>query len=164
MLLLRHFLVSKYPCHRLNLTDPIDQLAVARFALSALRTMHSVLATNDQCHLYQTASRALAITRRRGDVSTLEYWGGHPVQSIAMLPWAFFALVPFQGAHGISSLPSHRIPVEKPVSLLATSSSTTHTTSIISGSNNDLFLYNPRKSFNMQVSCGEMSTFPFSSN
>ncbi|KAF8559602.1 hypothetical protein OG21DRAFT_1402685 [Imleria badia] len=108
-----------------------DQLAVARFALSALKTMHSILVTNDQCHLYQTASRALAITRRRGDASMIEYWAGHPVQSIAVLP-----------------LPSHRIPAEKPISLLATNYSMPRAISIISGSDNDLFLYNPRKSVN----------------
>ncbi|KAG6376171.1 TRAPP II complex [Boletus reticuloceps] len=86
-----------------------DQLAVARFALSALKSMHSILPANDQSHLYQTASRALAIIRRRGDASMIEYWAGHPIQSIAVLP-----------------LPLHRIPAEKPRSLLATSSSTPH--------------------------------------
>ncbi|KAG8217536.1 TRAPP II complex [Butyriboletus roseoflavus] len=109
-----------------------DQLAVARFALSALKTMHSVIAANDQRHLYQTASRALVITRRRGDTSMIEYWAGHPVQSIAVLP-----------------LSSHRIPVEKSLSLLHTSSPTPRAISIIAGSD-DLFLYNPRKSVNTQ--------------
>ncbi|KAG9318507.1 TRAPP II complex [Chiua virens] len=110
-----------------------DQLAVARFALSALKTMHSILATNDQCHLYQTATRALVTTRRRGDASMIEYWAGHPVQSIAVLP-----------------LPPHRTPVEKPLSLLPTSDPSPHSTGIISGSDNNLFLYNPRKSVRTQ--------------
>jgi len=64
-----------------------DPLAVACISLSVLRTMTSVLANSDQQHLYQTASRALAVMRRRGDASTVEYWAGHPVASVALLPY-----------------------------------------------------------------------------
>ncbi|KIJ69369.1 hypothetical protein HYDPIDRAFT_24212 [Hydnomerulius pinastri MD-312] len=110
-----------------------DQLAVARFSLSALKTMNSILAANDQYHLYQTASRALAVTRRRGDTSTVEYWAGRPILSIAVLP-----------------LPLHRLPIEKPMSLLASSTSSAAAANLISGGVTDPFLYNPRKSMNAQ--------------
>ncbi|KAF8844938.1 hypothetical protein BDN67DRAFT_942470 [Paxillus ammoniavirescens] len=110
-----------------------DQLAVARFALSALKTMHSMLTTNDQYHLYQTASRALAVTRRRGDTSTIEYWAGCPVHSIAVLP-----------------LPLHRLPVENPTSLLASRASSAAPANLLSGAVTDPFLYNPRKFMNPQ--------------
>ncbi|KAF8136381.1 transport protein Trs120 or TRAPPC9 TRAPP II complex subunit-domain-containing protein [Boletus edulis] len=102
---------------------PELQVGVMREAIAA---MHSILPANDQSHLYQTASRALAMIRRRGDASMIEYWAGHPIQSIAVLP-----------------LPLHRIPAEKPRSAI----SYKH---IVPGSTNDLFLYNPRKSVNTQ--------------
>ncbi|KAF9227891.1 hypothetical protein BS17DRAFT_693370 [Gyrodon lividus] len=110
-----------------------DQLAVARIALSALKTMHRTLSTNDQYHLYQTASRALAVTRRRGDTSTIEYWAGCPVHNIAVLP-----------------LPLHRLPVEKPRSLFASRTAPATAANLISGAVTDPFLYNPRKSMNAQ--------------
>ncbi|KAF9246496.1 TRAPP II complex [Melanogaster broomeanus] len=115
------------------LPDPTDQLAVARFALSALKTMDSILTTNDQSHLYHTASMALSVIRRRGDNSTIDYWGGRPVHSIAVLP-----------------LPLHRLPVEKPMSLLASSTPSASVGNLISGIITDPFLYNPRKSMAAQ--------------
>ncbi|KAH7889670.1 TRAPP II complex [Phlebopus sp. FC_14] len=107
-----------------------DQLAVARFSLSALKTMHFILTPGDQNHLYQTASRALAATRRRGAVSAVEYWATRPILSIAVPP-----------------LPLHRLPIEKPISLLASSPSPA---GLISAAVKDPFLYNPRKSINSQ--------------
>lgn len=103
-----------------------DPLAVARISLSALRTMHSVLASSDQYHLYQTAGRALAAMRRRGDAPAVEYWAGNPIMSLALLPLAL-----------------HRLPIENPFSILAAKSSATN--SLLSGII-DPFLYNPRKS------------------
>ncbi|KAH7926321.1 hypothetical protein BV22DRAFT_1087325 [Leucogyrophana mollusca] len=103
-----------------------DHLAVGQIALSALKSMHSVLSIGDQHHLYQTASRALAITRRRGDPSAVEYWAGRPILSIAVLP-----------------LPLIRLPIEKPMSALASRLSTMNP--ILTGVT-DPFLYNPRKS------------------
>lgn len=49
--------------------------------------MHSVLASSDQYHLYQTAGRALAAMRRRGDAPAVEYWAGNPIMSLALLPY-----------------------------------------------------------------------------
>lgn len=103
-----------------------DPLAVARISLSALRTMHSVLASSDQYHLYQTAGRALAAMRRRGDAPAVEYWAGHPIMSLSLLPLAL-----------------HRLPIENLFSMLTAKSSTTD--SLLSGIT-DPFLYNPRKS------------------
>lgn len=103
-----------------------DPLAVARISLSALRTMHSVLASNDQYHLYQTAGRALAAMRRRGDAPAVEYWAGNPIMSLALLPLAL-----------------HRLPIENLCSILTAKSSATN--SLLSGTI-DPFLYNPRKS------------------
>ncbi|KAG1715706.1 hypothetical protein ID866_1469 [Astraeus odoratus] len=105
-----------------------DYLAVARISLSALKTMHAVLATSDQYHLYQTASRALNVLKRRGETTTVEWWAGRPSISIALQP-----------------LPSHRLLIEKPISLLVTS--TPPANPIIAGAI-DPFLYNPRKSMN----------------
>lgn len=102
-----------------------DPLAVARISLSALRTMHSVLASSDQYHLYQTAGRALAAMRRRGDAPAVEYWAGHPIMSITLLPLAL-----------------HRLPIENPFSILTAKSSATN--SLLSGIT-DPFLYNPRR-------------------
>lgn len=107
-----------------------DPLAVARISLSALRTMHSVLASSDQYHLYQTAGRALAAMRRRGDAPAVEYWAGHPIMSIALLPLAL-----------------HRMPIENPFSILTAKSSATN--SLLSGIT-DPFLYNPRKTSGSQ--------------
>ncbi|OAX44681.1 hypothetical protein K503DRAFT_795305 [Rhizopogon vinicolor AM-OR11-026] len=103
-----------------------DPLAVACISLSALRTMHSVLASGDQYHLHQTAGRALAVMRRRGDASTVEYWTGHPVTGVALLPLAL-----------------HRLPIENACSILTAKSSITD--SLLTGIT-DPFLYNPRKS------------------
>ncbi|KAG1782538.1 TRAPP II complex [Suillus placidus] len=103
-----------------------DPLAVARISLSALRTMHSVLASSDQYHLYQTAGRALAAMRRRGDAPAVEYWAGHPIMSIALLPLAL-----------------HRLPIENLFSILTAKSSATNS---LLGGITDPFLYNPRKS------------------
>ncbi|KAG2144925.1 TRAPP II complex [Suillus cothurnatus] len=103
-----------------------DPLAVARISLSALKTMHSVLASSDQYHLYQTAGRALAAMRRRGDAPAVEYWAGNPFMSLALLPLAL-----------------HRLPIENPCSILTAKSSATN--SLLSGII-DPFLYNPRKS------------------
>ncbi|KAG1756741.1 TRAPP II complex [Suillus paluster] len=102
-----------------------DPLAVARISLSALRTMHSVLASSDQYHLYQTAGRALAVMRRRGDAPAVEYWAGHPIMSLALLPLAL-----------------HRLPIENLCSILTATPSATN--SLLSGIT-DPFLYNPRK-------------------
>ncbi|KAG2134424.1 TRAPP II complex [Suillus bovinus] len=107
-----------------------DPLAVARISLSALRTMHSVLASSDQYHLYQTAGRALAAMRRRGDAPAVQYWAGNPIMSLVLLPLAL-----------------HRLPIENPFSILASKSSATN--SLLSGII-DPFLYNPRKSSGLQ--------------
>ncbi|KAI6022691.1 TRAPP II complex [Pisolithus marmoratus] len=107
-----------------------DYLAVTRISLSALKTMHSILTTADQCHLYQTASRALNILKRRGETTTVEWWAGHLVISIALLP-----------------LPSQRLPIERPVSLLNSNLSSENP---LTARITNTFLYNPRESVNVQ--------------
>lgn len=86
MLWQKHFLVSRPFLETAILEAAPDPLAVACISLSALRTMHSVLASSDLHHLYQTASRALAVMRRRGDASTVEYWSGNPITGVVLLP------------------------------------------------------------------------------
>lgn len=39
----------------------------------------------EQHHLYHTAARALATSRRRGDIRAVEYWSGQPIVSIEVL-------------------------------------------------------------------------------
>ncbi|KAI6109782.1 TRAPP II complex [Pisolithus sp. B1] len=107
-----------------------DYLAVARISLSALKTMHSILVTADQCHLYQTASRALNILKRRGETTTIEWWAGHLAVSIALLP-----------------PPSQRLPIERPVSLL---NSTLPSENPLTARVTNTFLYNPRESVNVR--------------
>ncbi|KAI6099877.1 TRAPP II complex [Pisolithus croceorrhizus] len=107
-----------------------DYLAVARISLSALKTMHSMLTTADQCHLYQTASRALNILKRRGETTPIEWWAGQLVVSIALLP-----------------LPSHRLPIERPMSLL---NSTLPSENPLTARVTNTFLYNPRESVNVR--------------
>ena len=63
-----------------------DFFAVAQFALSALKTLQTILSPGDQYHLYATASRALATAKRRGDNHSVEYWAGRPVLGIALAP------------------------------------------------------------------------------
>ncbi|KAG5645222.1 hypothetical protein DXG03_006639 [Asterophora parasitica] len=65
---------------------PPDFPAVAQFALSALKTLQTVLSPGDQYHLYSTSSRALTTARRRGDTKFVEYWSGRPVVSITSAP------------------------------------------------------------------------------
>ncbi|GLB34932.1 putative transport protein Trs120 or TRAPPC9, TRAPP II complex subunit [Lyophyllum shimeji] len=102
-----------------------DFPAVAQFALSALKTLQTVLSPGDQYHLYSTSSRALATARRRGDTKSVEYWSGRPVVSITIAP-----------------MPLIRLPVEKPMSTLRSTSS--GVVPILTGAA-DPFLYNPRK-------------------
>ncbi|KAH7914700.1 TRAPP II complex [Hygrophoropsis aurantiaca] len=118
-----------------------DHLVVGRIALSALKSMHSVLSIGDQFHLYQTASRALAITRRRGDAGLVEYWADCPILSIAVTP-----------------LPINRFPIQKPASLLALRSSSINP--ILTGVT-DPFLYNPRKSLGGQGKSLIVQSEPF---
>ncbi|PCH38067.1 hypothetical protein WOLCODRAFT_114758 [Wolfiporia cocos MD-104 SS10] len=103
-----------------------DYPSVAQFSLSALKVLHPVMSQSDQFHLYHTATRALATAIRRGDRRTVEYWAGRPCISIEVLP-----------------LPLIRIPIEKPISLLA-SSDERAVNPILAGAK-DPFLYNPRK-------------------
>ena len=42
----------------------------------------------DQHHLYNTAARALATARRRGDTRSIAYWSGQPMVSMEVLPYA----------------------------------------------------------------------------
>ncbi|KAF8077925.1 TRAPP II complex [Lyophyllum atratum] len=102
-----------------------DFPAVAQFALSALKTLQTVLSPGDQYHLYSTSSRALITARRRGDAKSVEYWSGRPVVSITIAP-----------------MPLVRLPVEKPISALRSTSS--GVAPILTGGT-DPFLYNPRK-------------------
>ncbi|KAI6166990.1 transport protein Trs120 or TRAPPC9 TRAPP II complex subunit-domain-containing protein [Pisolithus thermaeus] len=100
-----------------------DYLAVARISLSALKTMHSMLTTADQCHLYQTASRALNILKRRGETTPIEWWAGQLVS------------------------PLHRLPIERPMSLL---NSTLPSENPLTARVTNTFLYNPRESVNVR--------------
>ncbi|KZT67733.1 hypothetical protein DAEQUDRAFT_792472 [Daedalea quercina L-15889] len=104
-----------------------DYPSVAQFSLSSLKTLHPVMSQSDQLHLYRTATRALTTAIRRGDRRTVEYWAGKPIVSIEMLP-----------------LPLIRLPIEKPLSLLARADEQTGVNTILTGAK-DPFLYNPRK-------------------
>ncbi|KAH9926207.1 TRAPP II complex [Fomitopsis serialis] len=86
-----------------------------------------VMSQSDQIHLYHTATRALTTAIRRGDRRTVEYWAGKPIVSIEMLP-----------------LPLIRLPIEKPLSLLARAGDQPGVNTILTGAK-DPFLYNPRK-------------------
>ncbi|KAG6900876.1 hypothetical protein C0993_009994 [Termitomyces sp. T159_Od127] len=110
-----------------------DFPVVAQFALSALKTLQTVLSPGDQYHLYSTSARALATAQRRGDTKSVEYWSGRPVVSITLAP-----------------IPFPRLPVEKPISALQPASSTI---SPILAGGTDPFLYNPRR-----VALGEGKT------
>jgi hypothetical protein len=68
------------------ITELLDYSAVAQFSLSALKTLHPLLTSQDQQHLYATASRALATAKRRGERSTVDYWSGKPIVSIEVTP------------------------------------------------------------------------------
>ena len=63
-----------------------DYPSVAQFGLSSLKTLHAVMSHGDQHHLYGTAARALATSKRRGDPRVVEYWSGKPIISIEVLP------------------------------------------------------------------------------
>ncbi|KAJ6496720.1 TRAPP II complex [Mycena vitilis] len=102
-----------------------DYLAVAQFALSSLKTLQSVLAPGDQYHLYTTSTRALMTAHRRGDSKSVEYWSGKPLVSISLSP-----------------LPLVRLPIEKPLTALQSTSS--DIAPILTGGT-DPFLYNPRR-------------------
>ncbi|KAH8106969.1 TRAPP II complex [Cristinia sonorae] len=102
-----------------------DYPSVAQFSLSALKSLHPVMSEGDQHHLYNTAARALATARRRGDSRSVEYWSGRPIVSMEVIP-----------------LPLVRIPMEKPLSILMQRRS--DHIPILTGMT-DPFLYNPRK-------------------
>ncbi|TBU35870.1 TRAPP II complex [Dichomitus squalens] len=102
-----------------------DYPAVAQFSLSALKLLYPVMHPRDQHSLYSTSTRALATAKRRGDRRAVDYWSGQPILSIEILP-----------------LPLVRLPIEKPISILAHASAVP--SAIISGKK-DPFLYNPRK-------------------
>ncbi|TFY64017.1 hypothetical protein EVJ58_g2901 [Rhodofomes roseus] len=104
-----------------------DYPSVAQFSLSSLKSLHPVMSHSDQVHLYHTATRALTTAIRRGDRRTVEYWAGKPIVSIEVL-----------------SLPLIRLPIEKPLSLLAKANDQSGVDTILTGVK-DPFLYNPRK-------------------
>lgn len=64
----------------------LDYPSVAQFSLSSLKDLHPVMSQGDQHHLYNTAARALATARRRGDDRAVAYWSGQPIVSIEVLP------------------------------------------------------------------------------
>ncbi|EMD38404.1 hypothetical protein CERSUDRAFT_113560 [Gelatoporia subvermispora B] len=102
-----------------------DYPSVAQFSLSSLKTLHEVMSQAEQYQMYQAATRALAIAKRRGDSRTVEYWSGKPIVSLEILP-----------------LPLPRLPMEKPLSLLV--QEFTSRGHVIAGYT-DPFLYNPRR-------------------
>ncbi|KAI0062282.1 hypothetical protein BV25DRAFT_1945461 [Artomyces pyxidatus] len=108
---------------------PVDPPAVAQFSLSALKCLHGVFSEDDQYYMYATASRALTDARRRGDTRSVDYWSGQPVVSIELLP-----------------LPSGRLVIENPVSILAQRLS--REVGVLPRL--DPFLYNPRKALTAQ--------------
>ena len=63
-----------------------DYPSVAQFSLSTLKTLYRVMSQGDQHHLYNTAARALATAKRRGDNRAVDYWSGQPVVSMEVLP------------------------------------------------------------------------------
>ncbi|KAI5122948.1 hypothetical protein M0805_006829 [Coniferiporia weirii] len=69
-----------------------DYPAVASFALSALRSLHSRLEPEDQFHFFTASARAMTTVRRRGDERKLEYWPAEVVASIKFMPLPFVRL------------------------------------------------------------------------
>ncbi|KAA1471141.1 hypothetical protein DENSPDRAFT_775745 [Dentipellis sp. KUC8613] len=106
-----------------------DSVAAAQFALSALKSLHSVLGEEDQYHFYSTSSRALNTARRRGDKRRVDYWSGQPIVSIELLP-----------------IPPVRMLAENPISILNRHPSAGPKTLRLT----DPFLYNPRRSLMTQ--------------
>ncbi|KAF8654133.1 hypothetical protein AX16_003664 [Volvariella volvacea WC 439] len=104
-----------------------DYVAAAQFALSALKTLQSILTPGDQFHLQSTSARALATAQRRGENKLVDYWSGMPVVSIEIAP-----------------LPLTRLPIETPVSALKPKAMS-DVAPILTGAT-DPFLYNPRRS------------------
>ena len=64
----------------------IDYPSVAQFSLSALKTLYRVMSQGDQQNMYNTATRALATAKRRGENKCVDYWSGQPVVSMEILP------------------------------------------------------------------------------
>lgn len=64
----------------------IDYPQLILYALSALKSMHSVLEADDQYHCYTVSARAFATARRRGDDRKVEHWSGNPLIDIEVLP------------------------------------------------------------------------------
>ncbi|KAI0322235.1 TRAPP II complex [Amylostereum chailletii] len=106
-----------------------DPPAVAQFSLSALKSLHAVLTSEDQYNIYATSARALTAAHRRGHKRVMDYWTGQPIVSIELLP-----------------LPSVRRLVENPISILSQQQSVVSHPLI----RTDPFLYNPRKSMSSQ--------------
>ena len=79
--------VYAWSIHGIADSASIDYPTVAQIALSALKTMHPVLATGDQHHLYATSARALTTAQRRGDTKQIEYWAGRPIVSVTISPY-----------------------------------------------------------------------------
>lgn len=72
----------------------VDYPHVAQFCLSALKCLYPVLTAADQHHLYTTASRSLATSRRRGDKRIVDYWSEQPIVSLAVTPYVCAELRP----------------------------------------------------------------------
>ena len=73
--------------HRLRLKFGKELPALAQFSLSSLRCLYSHLTASEQYSLYVAARNAIAVSQRRGEVVTLEYWSGRPVVSVEVVPW-----------------------------------------------------------------------------
>lgn len=59
-----------------------DFLAVAQMAYSALKALQPAMDVREHHHLFESASRALATAKRRGDERKLGYWADNPVVAI----------------------------------------------------------------------------------
>ncbi|KAJ2931379.1 hypothetical protein H1R20_g5744, partial [Candolleomyces eurysporus] len=104
-----------------------DYPSVARFALSALKTLRSAIDPDDQFRLHSRSVDALKIAVRRGDRRSIEYWSGRPVINIALAP-----------------LPTIRLPIEKSTSMLRSKGNSQAVPLLLTGGT-DPFLYNPRR-------------------
>lgn len=147
---LRRYQVRRSSASSLISDSCVDPPSVAQFSLSALKSLYATLSDDDQCHMYQTSSKALTAAKRRGETRLIDYWSGKPVVSIELLQ----CVIMKNSRRPLVDTTSCRPPppralVENPMSMLARRrSEDAGKLPQISGP----FLYNPRKSVITRVS------------
>ena len=83
----------------------VDPPSVAQFALSALKSFHTILGEDDQYHMYQTSIRALTAAKRRGETRLIDHWSGRPLVGIELLLYVIAKIT-----HRLLTQPSVDLP------------------------------------------------------